>query len=306
MLWTTAKTTTDGPAPARELDEAVFAAAIGSFAEAHAEITMLRLHLVAEQVGREAGEIAASTEELAASAQEVSASVEVVNSTHQDILTEANKNGRALQEVESRHADVKSALTGLLEQTQEMSARIRKVNAIGEQVAEVAEQTNLLSLNAAIEAARAGEAGRGFAVVAQEVRKLAAETKSAVGTVHQVTAEVSEMVAGFESTARRTREIFAGYEQQLGIALESVAHSRDSVEQAGVSLAEISRTAVQQAQATTDLAGSSQQMAVTAQFSEEIRRGSTEIRDTFSHLFGAGRITDGRSPAGTLVACHVR
>ncbi|MGQ5710851.1 methyl-accepting chemotaxis protein [Desulforudis sp. DRI-14] len=61
--------------------------------------------------------------------------------------------------------------------------RLRQVHEIGEQVGKVADQTNLLALNAAIEAARASEQGRGFAVVVDKVRKLAGQTKEAVGTV---------------------------------------------------------------------------------------------------------------------------
>ncbi|MBU1466370.1 MAG: methyl-accepting chemotaxis protein, partial [Gammaproteobacteria bacterium] len=108
----------------------------------------------------------------------------------------------------------------ILDMNKEMTTSTRVINQLAEQVASigqildviraVAEQTNLLALNAAIEAARAGEAGRGFAVVADEVRSLAHRTQESTGEietmVRQVQLSANEAVSSMESTSQKTNQ----------------------------------------------------------------------------------------------------
>lgn len=116
----------------------------------------------------------------------------------------ASDNGR--KEMESIAGSIKN-ITGKMDSleacTVQMDSSIEKINSIVGLIREIAEETNLLSLNASIEAARAGEAGKGFSVVAGQIGKLAGTSKSAVDDIAELTEEISNIV---QKTVSETKE----------------------------------------------------------------------------------------------------
>ncbi len=144
--------------------------------------------------------VAAAMEEMSASATEVANHTENATDHAKDSALQV---GEALPVVEGAESSMNSLSSSVQSAAEEIETlvkendRIRKVLGI---ITDIAEQTNLLALNATIEAARAGEQGRGFAVVADEVRALAQRTEKATG-------EIEEVIQKLRSRAEEAREI---------------------------------------------------------------------------------------------------
>ena len=156
-------------------------------------------------------ESSAASEEISASVQEVDASINVLSATAMDGSNNANKS-------KSRASEVKNNSEKAIEETikiyNEKQNKMKKaiedgkivetIKVMADTIGSIAEQTNLLALNAAIEAARAGEQGKGFAVVADEVRKLAEESKESAFTIQET---IKNVQAAFKSSNETGNEI---------------------------------------------------------------------------------------------------
>jgi methyl-accepting chemotaxis protein len=196
----------------------------------------------ANRLSRISEQVVASSRVQSQEAAQAAASIEALNATFKDIAATAEQIEGTASEAramaEQGNEVVAAAVRGIQEVAQTVSESARMIADLGERsnqigqilsvIKDIADQTNLLALNAAIEAARAGEQGRGFAVVADEVRKLAERTTHA-------TSEISSMIGGIQSeTGRAVAAMQKGSTQ--------VAEGVTYANQAGDALKEINRS----------------------------------------------------------------
>lgn len=215
-----------------------------------------------QQQHSETDQVATAINEMTASIQEVANNARLTSETAIATCKEAEAGKQvvtqATQSIQSLASEIEQASTVI----QQLEQDSNNIGTVLDVIKGIAEQTNLLALNAAIEAARAGEQGRGFAVVADEVRTLATRTRES-------TEEIHTMIASLQNTAEMAVNVMNSGRQQTE---ESVLHA----DKAAKSLDKINSAVEKINNMSSHIA-----MAVNEQsaVSEEINRSITRIRD---------------------------
>ena len=210
----------------------------------------------------ETDQVATAMHEMTATVQEVARNAEQASRAAADADGQARAGDKvvaeAIAQIERLAAEVARSTDAMSHLQQESN----KIGSVMDVIKAVAEQTNLLALNAAIEAARAGEAGRGFAVVADEVRGLAQRTQKS-------TEEIEGLVAGLQNG---TQQVAAVMNNSRSLTDSSVELTR----KAGVSLENITRTVSNIQSMNQQIAAAAEEQSAVA---EEISRSIINVRD---------------------------
>lgn len=261
------------------------------------------------QVTTSATEIAASARELEATAAQQAISLNEVSTTSNEIFATSKELAGTVQQVagmvsgtaklvgqgQNGLADMEQIMRRLVTATTTFSARLstinEKANNIGSiitTIAKVADQTNLLSLNAAIEAEKAGEYGLGFSVVAREIRRLADQTGVAAQDIeHMVTAMQSAVSAGvmemdkFSEEVRRGVEEVTGVSGMLGQIIAQVQYLEPQFEAVKVGMQAQSAGAQQISEAINQLSEAAQQTRASLQ---EFKDATVQLNEVVQDL----------------------
>ena len=242
----------------------------------------------AQQSARASEDASESASSMAASVEQVSVSINHVAANAGDALQMARRSGElsdqggaVIGEAVDEMKVITAAVKNVALQIDTLGQQSTQISGVVQVIKDVADQTNLLALNAAIEAARAGEAGRGFAVVADEVRKLAERTTQATG-------EIAAMIASIQNSAKTAvgsmENVVTQAESGMSLA-EQAGHAiiqiRESANDVVRVVSDITEAIAEQGSASQSIA---QQVERVAQSAEENHGAAQSTADSASEL----------------------
>ena len=224
--------------------------------------------------------------------------IEGINRISRDMENMSKESADILRELEESSKKAQDTVLDIRNQTDTTNESVKQIKSVTEYITNIAEETNLLALNASIEAARAGDAGRGFAVVAQQIQKLAEESNHSAAQIGENIKDlvekteenlaamnlIGEVLKSQEDKVSRTKDIFGELDRSINMVtdkesnmqqnIKAMNRAKDNMSDVIAELAQSSVTNVNTAQVTAEAAG---------QMQEEIK-GITELGSDLTGL----------------------
>lgn len=221
-------------------------------------------------------EAATAMNEMNATVQEVARNASSASTTSTETKTKANNGAKVVESSLGSISQIHDMSLALKQDMIELNEHAQNITQIMNVISDIADQTNLLALNAAIEAARAGEAGRGFAVVADEVRKLAEKTMAS-------TADVGNAIKSIQES---TTKSMSGVDQTV----EKIGESSQLANESGAALKEI----VTMVDSTSDqvnaiATASEEQSAASEQINQTLLQVNDSVKNTATSMVEASK-----------------
>ncbi len=220
-----------------------------------------------ENQASEVTQISTAVEQMTATISESARNAENASAASRQAAETASSGSSIVDETAKGMGSISTVMQDSAESVNKLTASSQKIGDVIDVIDGIADQTNLLALNAAIEAARAGEQGRGFAVVADEVRKLADRTGNA-------TQDIFEMIKAIQEDTGKSSQL-------MDAGLSEVEHGRELAEKAGVSLQEIATASQQVMDMIQQIAtASEEQSAASEEISNRVGQISRLVAET--------------------------
>jgi methyl-accepting chemotaxis protein len=220
---------------------------------------------VIAQSSQDQNETAANTagavEEMRVSLTHMADSANQVHVLSEESLHRAESGQQSLQEMMSEIERVEAAVKQMAGSVDAFVKSTHTITSMTQEVRDIAEQTNLLALNAAIEAARAGEQGRGFAVVADEVRKLAEKSASSASEIDVVTRTLGDQSEQVETSIRDGLQSLQSSRSHMETVAKVLSQANESVSSVNAGVDEITEAVNRQKQASVEIARNAEHMA---------------------------------------------
>uniref|UniRef100_UPI0035A6BDA0 methyl-accepting chemotaxis protein n=1 Tax=Pseudomonas fluorescens TaxID=294 RepID=UPI0035A6BDA0 len=232
--------------------------------------------------------MAGAVEEFSATSMNIADNMGSTERMARDNVQQTRIGRSAMDEASASLQQIAEALSGTAQVMDTLGARSQEIGGIVGVITAIADQTNLLALNAAIEAARAGEQGRGFAVVADEVRSLASRTRQATEEISTMIASIQQQTGHAISTMEQGNRLMQeGLERNAKVAA-ALASIDEQSRSAGEQFAAISTATQEQSSTATVLSRNLQSIALA---NSEQRDVANELAATAQELEGlAGQL----------------